>query len=308
MAKQREQKERAFVGSQKTHIIEKFFNERWDSSTATLRNPIVTLTDVAQAILEHNRAFPNVPGKPKTELSPRNPANFLKDFIRQRKAGNRNWPKSVSDRGYTARQRKGNNACFEFVALSPGQTEPFPNRFPPPDETVPLHKIESLSLPLASRRLGRRDEPWLVQVLVRLRVIETHLAMFSKRNLIQLDHLQMSVKLRKSEIDALFLATEHVDPANPASVRELIVCCEAKQKNDDILEDQMLGHVEAVFNARGVQQDLALPIAVKVVGKSRVQVVEFDVIHKQDASTADSLTVVSQAVYELVPPVPGIGK
>jgi hypothetical protein len=38
-----------------------------------------------------------------------------------------------------------------------------------------------------------------------------------------------------------------------------------------------------------------------------VQVVEFDVIRKEDAATADSLTVKSQAVYELVPHVPGIG-
>lgn len=124
---------------------------------------------------------------------------------------------------------------------------------------MPRHKIESLSLPLASRRLGRRDEPWLVQVLIKLRVIETHLAMFSQRKIVQLDHLQMSVKLRKSEIDALFLALEHEDPAHPESVHEVIVCCEAKQMHDDILEDQMLGHVEAVFKAKGVQQDLALP-------------------------------------------------
>lgn len=308
MAKKGNKKERTFLGSQKTPIIETFFNERWDPKTSTIRNAVVTLSEVADAIKQHNLAQAQISGKPKTELSSRNPANFLKDFIRNRKSGNRNWPRSVFQRGYTARQLKGNNGCFEFVLLVPGQTEAFPNRFPAPDAMVPRHKIESLSLPLASRRLGRRDESWLVQVLIRLRVIETHLAMFSERKIVQLDHLQMSVKLRKSEIDALFLAIEQVDQTNPASLRELIVCCEAKQMHDDILEDQILGHVEAVFKAKGVQQDLVLPIAVKAIGKSMVQVVEFDVILKEDAATADSLTLKSQAVYELVPNVPGIGK
>jgi hypothetical protein len=132
--------------------------------------------------------------------------------------------------------------------------------------------------------------------------------MFSQRKIVQLDHLQMSVKLRKSEIDALFLAVEQDDSGNPQSLRELIVCCEAKQVNDDILEDQILGHVEAVFKAKGVHQELVLPIAVKAVGRSMVQVVEFDVIRKEDASTTDLLTLRSQAVYELLPYVPGIGR
>src|SRR5262249_11906998 len=149
----------------------------------------------------------------------------------------------------------------------PGQTEAFPECVPPPDAALPHYKIESLSLPLASRRLGRSDEAWLVQVLIRLRVIETHLAMFSQRRIVQLDHLQMSVKLRKSEIDALFLAIEQGDPANPESLQEVIVCCEAKQMHDDILPDQILGHVEAVFNTKSVQQSLVLPIAVKAIGK-----------------------------------------
>lgn len=95
MGKGREKKERIFLGSQKTSIIEQFFNERWDPATSTLTNPSVTLNEVAEAINRHNRVHPNVPGQPKTELSPRNPANYLKDFIRQRRSGNRNWPRSV---------------------------------------------------------------------------------------------------------------------------------------------------------------------------------------------------------------------
>jgi hypothetical protein len=307
MAKKLNKRQRAFLRSQKTRIIEKLFNDRWDPDSKSITNPVVSLTDVAEAIREHNLENPNIAGNPKTELSARNPANFLKDVIRNRKSANRNWPKSVFERGYTARQRKGNNACFEFVPILPGQTEPFADRFPAPDSSVPRHRIESLSLPLTSRRLGRPDETWLVQVLIRLRVIETHLAMFSQRKIIQLDHLQMSVKLRKSEIDALFLAIEQDDPTNPEMLREVIVCCEAKQLKDDILPDQILGHVEEVFKAKGVRQTLVLPIAVKAVGKSMVEVVEFDVICKEDVPTLDSLNVKSRCVYELIPYVPGIG-
>ena len=74
-----------------------------------------------------------------------------------------------------------------------------------PGEQTPRVKIETISMPLATRRLGRKDEPWLIQVLVKLRIIETHMALFSNRKIIQLDHLQMNMKLSKTEIDALFL-------------------------------------------------------------------------------------------------------
>lgn len=293
--------------SRKTAIIKMLFEERWDARHSTLTRSLVTLDEVVQAIRRQNLAHPNVPGKPKTELSDRNPANFLKDFIRKRRSANQNWPKSVLERGYTARQRTGGNSCFEFVPLAEGQTEPFPDRTPAPTEKTPRFQIESISLPLASRRLGRGDEPWLVQVLVRLRVIETHLALVSKRRVLQLDHLQMSVKLRESEIDALFLATEASDD-NPDRPREVIVCCEAKGLGDDILEHQLLGHVQAAFKSKGVTQDLALPIAVKAIGTSKVHVIEFDVVARADAADAESLSIVSDAVFELVPPVPGIGK
>ena len=69
-----------------------------------------------------------------------------------------------------------------------------------------------------------------------------------------------------------------------------------------------IGHVETVSKAKGVEQELILPIAVKAIGKSMVQVVEFDVIRKEDAATTDLLTLKGQAVYELIPSVPGIGR
>lgn len=287
------------MSSAKTDVIERLFERKWRAASASLSDPVVTLAEVVDAIREHNAAHPEQP------LSDRNPANFFKDFVRNKHRANENWPPSVWARGYTGWQRTGGNACFQFVPLAPGQTEPFSRSlFPAPSDSTPRHRVESASLPLASRRLGRSDEPWLVQVVVRLRVIETHLSLFSPRNIRQLDHLQMSVKLARSEIDALFLALE-LEPAG--GHREIIVCCEAKGRRDDILEDQILRQVEAVFTLPGVTQDLVLPIVVKALQPSQIHVIEFQALSRDEIPDAASLTLASEAVYEFVPPVPGIG-
>jgi len=285
--------------SAKTHIIQSLFDRRWDKAAASLRTPVVTLEDVSKATQDYNAT------EAPPRLSTRNPANFFKDFIRKRSAANRNWPAGILARGYTARQKTGEGACFEFVRLAPGQKEPFPASISQPAPEAPRHKIESASLPLASRRLGRKDEPWLVQVLVRLRVIETHLSIASKRKILQVDHLQMSVKLRRTEIDALFLAIEQV---NAEKTQELIICCEAKGRSDDILVDQIVGQVKAVFDMPEVKQNLVLPIAVKATGPSEVYVVEFEAVRREEAGALAAVSVANTALYELVPAVPGIGK
>ncbi len=130
-----------------------------------------------------------------------------------------------------------------------------------------------------------------------------NLALFSHRKIVQLDHLQMSVKLANSEIDALFLAIEEGD----TGTREIIVCCEAKGRRDDILEDQLLREAKAVFSMRGITQDTVIPIAVKALAPSQVYVIEYEAIHRVNASRASSLSFASHALYQLVPPVPGIG-
>ncbi len=174
-----------------------------------------------------------------------------------------------------------------------------------PTDATPVHLIESTSLPLASRQLGRSDEPWLIQIAVRLRVIETHLALFSPRQFIHVDHLQMSVKLQPSEIDALFLATERIGEAD---LREVIVCCEAKSLRDDLVEEQLVRQIKTIFRQKAVIQDIALPVTLKAVGISQIYVVEFDPIIRSDAAHLDALVVASEAVYHLKPEVPGIGE
>src|SRR5438552_2594303 len=90
--------------SRKPDIIEFLFNERWGEQTSTLSRPVVTLEDIVQAIRQYNAR-----NRVDPQMSDRNPANFFKDYIRKRSSANVNWPPALLARGYTARQRTGNN-------------------------------------------------------------------------------------------------------------------------------------------------------------------------------------------------------
>ncbi len=283
--------------SYKTPVIENIFRSRFNSQTGLISNPLVTLEEVSKAIEGYN----NSTGK---QISTRNPANFFKDLIRNRAAGNANWPAFVLESGYTARQVTENNACFQFIPLSTGQTEAFPSvNFAQPSSNTPKYSVESVSLPLASRRLGRKDEPWLIQVITRLRIVESHFSLSSKRAIKQLDLLQMNVKLSGTEIDALFLAQEEIAPNQ---YEEVIITCEAKTGRDDILEDQILKQAKAPFNMRQITQNLVIPLAVKCVAASQIFVVEFNELDRETYSDVDSLTIASDSLFEIKPPVPGI--
>jgi hypothetical protein len=282
----------------KTGIILDIFNEKRDRTTNTLSDSIVLLTDVVRAIERHNLLYPD------NQLSSRNPANFFKDFIRNRNSANTNWPAEVLAAGYTARQVTGRNACFEFVQLPENQSEAFPPaNFAEPTANTPLHKIESVSLPLASRRLGRKDEPWLIQVAARLRIVETHFSLFSGRQVRQIDLLQLNVKLSNTEIDAIYLAHEETEGG---VFEEVIITCEAKVGRDDILEDQIIKQAKAPFTMRSITQHRVIPIAVKVVEDSKIYVVEFQEFTRETFSTIESLTIACDSLFEIHPPVPGI--
>ncbi len=288
--------------SKKTSVIEALFDARWQGRGKPLRDPVVTLVQVQDAIRKFNRT------KPAKKLSTKNPANFLKDFIRKKKSANENWPASVLKRGYTARQTTGEGLCFEFVKLDPGQSEPFPETGVRPSANDPTHRIQSASMPLASRRLGRKDEAWLIQVLSRLHVVETHLALHSTSKFLQIDLLQTNVKLSRAEIDALYLGVEDSPQTPDTQLREVLITCEAKGMGDDILLDQIVAQVKAVFRLKTVKQDVVLPIAAKAIGPSRIFVVQFLPVDRSSAFDLSSVVVGSQAIYELVPTVPGIGK
>jgi hypothetical protein len=288
-------------GSRKTQVIEALFEERWLGPGKSLDDSVVTLEQVSVAIRAYNRKNRSNP------LSTRNPANFFKDFIRKRKSANDYWPRSVFDRGYTAKQVTGEGLCFEFVRLELGQTEPFPGSAVQLNPEAPVHRIQSTSMPLASRRLGRRDEAWLVQVIARLHIVETHLALYCSQPIMQIDLLQTNVKLARAEIDALYLGLEQPTTGEGDEPREVLITCEAKGRGDDILPDQVLAQVAAAFHMRGMDIDRVLPMAAKAVAPSEVHVVQFAPVNRADMPLLEPPKIESEAVYKLVPLVPGVG-
>jgi hypothetical protein len=173
-----------------------------------------------------------------------------------------------------ARQRPGGQRVFEFVDFAPGQTEPFPNKYPASAAIVPT-PVEAVSLSLAKRRLGRRDESWLIQVAVELRLVQTHFATRSALNIVEVSHLQTGVKLGKSEIDSLFIAQVRTQSNDHEQV---LITCEAKQDGQRILEHQIVEQVVAASRSvrvAGLPISAVVPIALKVLPGSSVYLAEF---------------------------------
>lgn len=214
--------------SKKIEIFEALFDARYDHVTGTLTDSFVTGDQIVDAIKARG-----------STLSPRNPPNFLKDFIRK-ESGNLNWPPSISAKGYTARQHYGETGLgyvFEFIPYKPDQTIPFPDLYPTDSIIENLHLIESVSLPSAARAMGRPDEAWLIQACVHQRVVETHFALFSPLEVVDIFHLQNSVKMTP-EIDAIFLISFKVEGA----IKKAIVTFEAK-RNELILPNQIKAQI-----------------------------------------------------------------
>lgn len=275
--------------SLKTQVIEWLFMSRWDVQSRKLKNSLITQTDIQEALGN----FPDI------ALSDRNIANFMKDIVRGQSASSI-WPKSLKELKYTAVQRPGDGNSFEFIPYLEGQTEPFPDPHRPKADT-PSFKIQSISLPLQAKQLGRSDEPWLLQSAINLRVIETHFATVSTIQMEQLTHLQMSVKLRTTEIDALFLA---ICSDAKGEHYQAIITCEAKQARERILESQLISQVLAAFEKTPV--DVVIPIGLRAVRKRGFYVVEFSPITRAQSAKLEQLDVVAEAVYEPHPPLKGI--
>jgi hypothetical protein len=185
--------------SAKNQVFEALFDARHDATTGNLSQTIVTLDEVADTIRM-------VAAAENLKLSARNPANFIKDYLR---SGRRNdiWPARIRDAGFTARQRTGEGLCFEFVPLREGDL-PFPEDFAETGQE-PVFTAQTLSLPLTTREIVRVDEQSLAQIVVKLHLLEHFLA--NSANAIgygvrEITHLQNNVKLRRSEIDALYQA------------------------------------------------------------------------------------------------------
>lgn len=279
----------------------------WDMLQAEGKNRrIVTFDDVQAAI-----AHVNATHKFKKPLSVKNPANFMKDIIRNDNAS-RNWPDRLCGMKIGGRQRVGHDRVLEFVDYVEDQKEPFPNRYLPDPEIVPI-RIQSVSLPLTSKILGRHDESWLIQVAVHLNLIEQHFALHDAMKVREITHLQVGVKLAGSEVDSLFRAV--VERAD-GTLGHALITCEAKQHGERILEHQIVEQIvaanESVRRIAGFEIDFIIPIGIKAIApKGQVYLVEFKAWTPEEASLPEDdlpeLQVQSEALYSLLPPVPGVG-
>lgn len=289
--------------SNKTPVIDHL----WDMLQAEGQGRrIVTFDDVQLAI-----AHINAVKKFKKPLSVKNPANFMKDIIRNDNAS-RNWPDRLCKMKIGGRQRVGQDRVLEFVDYVHGQSEPFPNQYAPNPDMTPI-PLQSVSLPLTSKILGRQDESWLIQVAVHLNLIEQHFALHDTMKVKEIVHLQVGVKLAGSEVDSLFRAViERPD----RTLGHALITCEAKQKNERILEHQIVEQIVAasasVHRVPDFDVDYVIPIAIKAIPpKGQVYVVEFKAWSPEEACLPEDqlsdLVVESEALYSFVPPVPGVG-
>lgn len=294
---------------------------------------IVTLGEIQKAIERANKRWKALD---RPLLSTGNPANFFKDIVRREQSYRIAWPSSVLNRGFigfqvkggkdggngvartpripTERIVKGEGPCFEFVQATTKdpigdlyQQVPVYQR-PDSTGTTRIFDIQTLELPPEVRRLQRDDETFLLQLIVRLRVIETHLGVVSAKGLQSLIHLQIGLKLRGAEIDALFLGDTHNQSGHPTPQRKtkVLVALEAKGKYDDILKSQIEDQATALFGIDAFKDevDLVVPMAAKLVGPSRIYVVEYRFVERNGSA---KLCIESEAFYDLAPPIGGLG-
>lgn len=304
------------MASSKTRVVELLFEGFWPIGyPAPLNTPMIVTNDqIARAISQRNLECSG-----QKSLSASNPANFLKDLIRKASC-NANWPIRLKQLRVTARQRYGQKQVLEFVFYRDGDRSPFPDRYLPGPE-IRLVEVESLSIPRQARALGRSDEPWLIQVVVSQRIVETHLAIASQLPVSDLTHLQMSVKTQP-EIDAVYVASL---TKGSKELRTLITC-EAKQVGERLLEDQIREQVSIAFvTTSSLSNDesihAVLPIAIQVVknpllkgGPNLLYFMQFRPISRQlyDKKIGKvnlhrmPLILQSSALYSLAPQVRGI--
>jgi hypothetical protein len=294
--------------TKKPKVIEHIFKERYDPLTGKISDPIVKSDALLDAIEHCNKS----PGK---TLSTKNPANFLKDYLRSPKR-NELWPAVLKKARITARQKYRRGRVFAFAPYEADQTEPFPDIFVLP-ANAQEHVVESVSLPSAARALGRKDEAWLIQVCVHQRIVQTHFALHSHHKApLDIFHLQNSVKTTP-EIDAIFLLTL----GDGQKHTKALVTLEAK-RNEPILPDQIRAQVARMAKTCGKEKglrdvELIVPIAarsglhngVRVIAlfeMAPLAVAEGVAAYDADEEHLLALDIVSAVPYRLRPDVSGI--
>lgn len=277
--------------SEKPIVVEHIYDKLVDSLTGKLRRRVVTNDDIVDAIRECKATH-------GIKLSENNPANFMKDIIRGRGASGM-WPEKLKRDRIGGRQVTGSGNVFEFVPYADDQQDPFPTRFGYHPE-VQVYRLQSVSIPLATKALGRDDETYLIQVAKDLGLVETHFALYSPVKVVELSHLQIGIKLRLCEVDTMYRAI-HEDESG--THQEMIITAEAKKRNQRILEEQVVQQVKAAFGATKV--NLVVPIAMAATDKG-IYVAEFKAVTRDQCEAFDTLELVAEVLYELVPALQGI--
>lgn len=272
--------------SKKTDVIRHLFFQRFNEKTAELSADLVTFSDIRRAI-----------GETGANLSTANLANFWKDLTRQNPG--RSWPPEVQAAGFAAVDAAGDGegGVFRFVPLLKGEQVPFPAPLTPaPALLKQALVVQSLSMPVATKGLGRRDESWLAQVSNRLNVVEAHFARFSRREVTEITFLQTGIKLRVGEIDAAYAVEE--------SNASYLLSVEAKGRSEQIWPPQVLRAARALSETTvGRENDGVIPFAIHVVEPSIIHTIEFEPVSTE---LEGGLVESSQGVIQLVPPVKGI--
>lgn len=290
------------AASKKPDVIEWIYNQLVDPKTGVLSRTLVTKRDITNGI--------NATG---VRLSTDNPVNFIKDVIRGHRA-NSMWPETLKAGRISARQVTGGGNVFEFVAYEAGQVEPFPTPFGH-RPGVQVVRLQSISVPLATKELGRNDETYLIQVAARLGIVESHFALTSQLDLVEMNHLQIGIKLRKTEIDSLYSGLLRLPDG---TTERVLITAEAKKRNQRILEEQVVQQVKAAFQitaqsntkrktptTSAIEVDLVIPIAM-TAASTGIYIAEFKPVRRSEVDTFTTLQLAAEALYELVPPVKGI--
>lgn len=117
--------------------------------------------------------------------------------------------------------------------------------------------------------------------------------------------MQMSLKLRGAKIDSLFMGNLDADALRRFSLAKsrVLVEVEAKGKSDDILKGQIEDQTTVLFGLAAFKDevDAVVPMAAKLVGQSRIYVVEYGLVKR---GKPVRLRVGSEAFYESRHPSP----
>ncbi len=283
---------------------------RWDDATQTIpeQKRLVYSHEVLRAI-----------AATEAKLGDNQAANFTKDFLRT-KSRSTNWPKMIAEKQWTIQQVTGRDTRtrlarnFIFKPYNNGQTDPFPDEWPIPKK-YKKHRVQSVTLSVASKQIARLDEPRLMQIAVSLRIVETHFALFSplstaKNKVVHMDHLQMGLKLRGSEIDGLYLANFEDDAG---VLHPVLITVEAKTTNEFVNSSQVVAQVEHA-SGLGVTADSIVPLVLKHVdgGMYIFEYAPFEVPKgkplERDSITPESLDRTMTVFYCIEPSIGGISK